>query len=96
MNLLFGLVPRMLAGLSSAQLAHMHLDRSSLLLVDNSAHLGGFATGLALGLPLFPRMTSGRSSYRTRQAVVFVVAALLLVLVGYGIAVFARGETRAF
>ena len=90
LNLLFGLAPRLLAVLSPGQLTRWHLDGSSLLQVDNSAHLGGFAAGLALGLPLFPRMTSGRSSYRARQAVVFAVAAFLLVLVGYGIAVFAR------
>jgi rhomboid protease GluP len=33
--------------------------------------------GLALGLPLFPRMTAGRSAYRARQRVTFTVAALL-------------------
>ena len=96
LNLLFGLVPRFLATLPDVQLAHMHLARGSLLQVDNSAHLGGFATGLALGLPLFPRMTSGRSSYRARQALVFMFAAFLLMLVGYGIAAFARGGTRGF
>lgn len=91
LNLLFGMAPRLLARLPEAQLAHMHLQRDSLQQVDNSAHLGGFAVGLALGLPLFPRMTSGRSSYRMRQALVFAVAAFLLVLVGYGISVFAHG-----
>ena len=94
LNLLFGLMPRLLAVFPPGQLSRMHLDRGSLLQVDNSAHLGGFAAGLALGLPLFPRMTSGRSSYRARQALVFAVAAFLLVLVGYGIAAFARGEVR--
>jgi rhomboid protease GluP len=57
--------------------------------VDNSAHLGGFVCGLALGLPLFPRMTTGRTSYRARQRETFAVAALVLSLLGYAIAQFA-------
>ena len=94
LNLLFGLAPRWLAALPDRQLAMMHLERNSLMQVDNSAHLGGFAAGLALGLPLFPRMTSGRSTYRARQALVFAVAAFVLILIGYAIAGFARGEVR--
>jgi len=58
--------------------------------VDNSAHLGGFVCGLALGFPLFPRMTSGRQSYRARQRVVFVLAAFVLCLIGYGLGAFAK------
>ena len=57
--------------------------------IDNSSHIGGFVCGLALGLPLFPRMTTGRKSYRARQRETFVVAALVLSLVGYAIAKFA-------
>ncbi len=95
-NLLFGVLPRLLGGLPQSQLVRMHLGQGALLQVDNSAHVGGFAAGLALGLPLFPRMTSGRSSYRTRQAVVFALAGFLLVLVGYGIAAFARGGVKGF
>jgi rhomboid protease GluP len=53
--------------------------------IDNTAHLGGFACGLALGLPLFPRMTSGRSTYRARQGWTFAVAALVLCLITYAI-----------
>lgn len=60
--------------------------------IDNSAHIGGFAAGLALGLPLFPRMTSGRSSYRARQRATFVIAALLLGLVAYGVIAAGRGR----
>jgi len=54
--------------------------------IDNGAHLGGFLSGLALGVPLVPRMTSGRERYLGRQKVTFAVAALLLSLFGYWIA----------
>jgi rhomboid protease GluP len=54
--------------------------------IDNMAHLGGFFSGLALGVPLAPRMTFGRQRYLGRQKITFGVAALLLALVGYGIA----------
>ena len=51
--------------------------------IDNSAHLGGFLSGLALGVPLVPRMTSGRTRYLKRQKLTFVLAAFLLSLFGY-------------
>jgi rhomboid protease GluP len=54
--------------------------------IDNGAHLGGFFAGLALGVPLVPRMTSGRAAYLGRQKVTFAVAALVLSLFGYWIA----------
>lgn len=54
--------------------------------IDNSAHVGGFLSGLALGVPLLPRMTSGRSRYLSRQKLTFAVAALLLALFGHWIA----------
>jgi len=54
--------------------------------IDNMAHLGGFFSGLALGVPLAPRMTFGRQRYLGRQKITFGVAALLLALIGYGIA----------
>jgi rhomboid protease GluP len=54
--------------------------------IDNSAHMGGFLSGLALGIPLAPRMTAGRERYLGRQKVTFAVACLVLALFGYAIA----------
>ena len=54
--------------------------------IDNSAHLGGFLFGLGLGVPLVPRMTSGRTRYLQRQKITFSGAAFFLALFGYWIA----------
>jgi rhomboid protease GluP len=54
--------------------------------IDNMAHIGGFVSGLALGVPLVPRMTAGRERYLGRQKVTFAVACLVLALFGYWIA----------
>ena len=35
---------------------------TSIVNIDNFAHVGGFLCGLAMGIPLMPRMTSGRSA----------------------------------
>jgi rhomboid protease GluP len=86
LNLTIGIVPQFLPAFSSSQLARLHINSGSLPRIDNTAHLGGFLTGLALGFPLFPRMTSGKSSYRARQVLVFAAAAFLLCLFGYGLA----------
>jgi rhomboid protease GluP len=56
--------------------------------IDNSAHLGGFLCGLALGPGLVPQMTAGRDRYLERQRMVFAVAAFVLSLFGYWIANF--------
>jgi rhomboid protease GluP len=54
--------------------------------IDNSAHVGGFLSGLALGFPLVPRMTAGRERYFARQKITFAMTALVLSLFGYWIA----------
>ena len=58
----------------------------SFVRIDNSAHIGGFLSGLALGPGLVPRMTAGRSGYLARQKIVFSAATFLLILFGYWIA----------
>jgi rhomboid protease GluP len=67
-----------------------HFAGGRLPRIDNTAHLGGLLSGLALGLPLFPRMTSGRKSYRKRQALTYAFAAIALVVVGSLVAVLVR------
>jgi rhomboid protease GluP len=57
-----------------------------LIRIDNSAHVGGFLFGLAIGVPLVPEMTRGRARYLGRQKLTFAGAALFLALFGYGIA----------
>ena len=88
-NLVFGLAPNLLPSLHTGVLARLHVGAGSLPHVDNTAHLGGFAAGLALGLPLFPRMIAGKRAYRRRQRATFATAALLLALFGYAVAKFA-------
>jgi rhomboid protease GluP len=56
---------------------------TSIVRIDNHAHIGGFLSGLALGVPLLPRMTSGRTRYLQRQKLTFAGAAFLLFLFAY-------------
>ena len=56
---------------------------TNIVRIDNFAHAGGFLSGLALGVPLVPRMTSGRTRYLQRQKITFAGAAFLLFLFAY-------------
>ena len=58
---------------------------SHIIHIDNMAHIGGFVSGLALGPPLVPRMTSGRRRYLARQKITFAAAFVCLLLFGYWI-----------
>jgi rhomboid protease GluP len=58
---------------------------TSIVNIDNFAHLGGFLCGLGMGVPLIPRMTSGRVRYLNRQKLTFAAFAFLLALFGYWI-----------
>jgi rhomboid protease GluP len=75
LNLLIGLGSTVRPLMQGIHLGDLH--------IDNMAHLGGFVSGMALGLPLVPRMTSGRAAYLSRQKVTFTGAALILALFGY-------------
>jgi rhomboid protease GluP len=88
-NLFLGVAPNFVPLMGQGALHAMHVNADNLPRIDNSAHLGGFLCGLVLGLPLFSRMTAGKSAYRARQRVAFTVAALLLAMFGYAISRFA-------
>jgi rhomboid protease GluP len=48
--------------------------------IDNMAHLGGFLSGMAIGVPLAPILGTGREPYFKRQRIVFSVVTLILLL----------------
>jgi len=62
----------------------------SVIRIDQMAHLGGFLSGLAIGVPLLPRIGARRPEFVQRQWVAFGGAVLILALLAYGIFSYAR------
>jgi rhomboid protease GluP len=60
----------------------------SFIRIDNMAHLGGFLCGLALGVPLVPRIGATREQFVFRRRVAYGGGTVLLLLFAYGVASF--------
>ena len=52
--------------------------------IDNMAHLGGFLSGLAFGVPLVPRIGAPRDIFLSRRRMAIVGTAFVLALLFYG------------
>jgi len=52
---------------------------------DNMAHLGGFISGLLIGMPLLPRIGAARDRFARRQWITFSAATLVLLLLAFGV-----------
>jgi rhomboid protease GluP len=53
------------------------------VLVDNSAHIGGFLCGLLFASPMVPRIGSPRSSFKLRLQWAVIMVVLILILFGF-------------
>lgn len=53
--------------------------------IDNMAHLGGFLSGILVGIPLVPRIGAPRDRFVRRRALAFAVMTLLLLLFAWGL-----------
>jgi len=58
--------------------------------IDNMAHLGGFLSGLALGVPLVPRIGAPKNTFIRRRWLAVGGMAFLLTLVAFGLQSFWR------
>ena len=63
---------------------------SSFIRIDNMAHLGGFLCGLAVGVPLLPRIGAPKGQFLIRQKVAYGGMCLLLLAFAFGIDSFWR------
>lgn len=62
----------------------------SFIRIDNMAHLGGFLCGLALGVPLVPRIGAAREQFVFRRWVAYGGGGILILLFASGVASFWR------
>lgn len=59
------------------------------ILIDNSAHLGGFVCGLLFAAPMVPRLGSSKPAFRARLGMATAMVVAVLVLFGFYIVKFA-------
>ncbi len=60
--------------------------------IDNMAHLGGFLSGLALALPLVPRIGAPRETFLRRRRFAVFGMGFLLLLIAFGVYSFYMGR----